>query len=45
MLPVEGIRLFEKPGIEPIELEQISMTETAGVTHLQFRLPRRRLDD
>jgi dihydrofolate reductase len=41
----EGIRLFENTGVEPIELEQIGMTETAGVTHLRFRLAGRRQDD
>ena len=35
----EGIRLFENTGVEPIELEQIGMTESAGVTHL--KIPRR----
>lgn len=40
-----GIRLFENMGVEPIELEQISMTESGGVTHLRFRVAGRRLDD
>lgn len=41
----EGIRLFEKTGVEPVELAQISVTETAGVTHLRFRIPGRRVND
>ncbi len=34
----QGVRLFEHPGIEPIELERTSVTETPGVTHLMFRV-------
>jgi dihydrofolate reductase len=41
----EGIRLFENTGVEPIALEQMSMTETAGVTHLRFRAGRRNQND
>ena len=34
----EGIRLFENIGTEQINLEQISVIEEPGVTHLRFRL-------
>lgn len=33
-----GVRTFEHLGIEPIELEKISVTEAPGVTHLRFRV-------
>ena len=36
----EGIRLFENIGTEQINLEQISVTEEPGVTHLRFRVVR-----
>jgi dihydrofolate reductase len=36
----EGIRLFEHLGAEPIELEQLSVIEAPGVTHLRFRVVR-----
>jgi dihydrofolate reductase len=34
----EGIRLFENIGTQQISLEQISVIEEPGVTHLRFRL-------
>jgi len=34
----EGIRLFENIGTEQINLEQISVIEEPGVTHLRFRV-------
>ncbi len=34
----EGIRLFESIGREPIQLEQISLTEEPGITHFRFRV-------
>jgi dihydrofolate reductase len=34
----EGIRLFENIGTEPIQLEQINLTEEPGVTHFRFRV-------
>jgi dihydrofolate reductase len=34
----EGIRLFENIGTDHIELEQISLTEEPGVTHIRFRI-------
>jgi dihydrofolate reductase len=34
----EGIRLFENIGTQPINLEQMSVIEEPGVTHLQFRV-------
>jgi dihydrofolate reductase len=34
----EGIRLFENIGTEQIKLEQISVIEEPGVTHLRFRV-------
>jgi len=36
----EGIRLFENIGTEQINLEQISVIEEPGVTHLRFRVVR-----
>jgi dihydrofolate reductase len=33
-----GIRLFDYPGAEPIELESMRVVETPGVTHLRFRV-------
>ncbi len=33
-----GVRLFEHLGIEPIELEIISVTGDVGVTHLRYRV-------
>ena len=36
----EGIPLFENIGTAQIKLEQISVTEDPGVTHLRFRLVR-----
>jgi dihydrofolate reductase len=33
-----GVRLFERLGIEPIELETTKVVEAPGVTHLSFRL-------
>ncbi|HBY98525.1 MAG: dihydrofolate reductase family protein [Ardenticatenaceae bacterium] len=34
----EGLRLFEDLGAEPIELETTRVIESAGVTHLGFRI-------
>ncbi len=34
----EGVRLFDHLGGEPIELESTRVIETAGVTHLTFRV-------
>jgi dihydrofolate reductase len=34
----EGIRLFEHMGIEPLELENTSVIEGTGVTHLHYRV-------
>ena len=36
----EGIRLFENIGTQQINLEQISVIEEPGVTHLRFRVVR-----
>jgi dihydrofolate reductase len=36
----EGIRLFANMGAGQIELAQISVSETAGVTHVRFRVVR-----
>jgi dihydrofolate reductase len=36
----EGIHLFENLGAERIELEKLSATDTAGVTHLRLRVAR-----
>lgn len=33
-----GVRLFEHLGIEPVELEILSVTENTGVTHLRYRV-------
>jgi dihydrofolate reductase len=33
-----GVRLFEKLGIEPIELECTSVAPSRGVTHLRYRV-------
>lgn len=37
----EGIRLFENTGAEPLELEQLSLTASHGVTHLRLRVLRK----
>ncbi len=34
----EGVRLFEKLGIEPVQLEITGVTEDRGVTHLRYRV-------
>jgi len=34
----DGVRLFEKLGIEPIQLEIISVTTAPTVTHLRYRV-------
>lgn len=34
----DGVRFFDNLGLEPIELERISVIEGAGVTHLRFRV-------
>lgn len=36
----EGIRLFEQVGEEHIELEQVSVVEAHGVTHVRFHVVR-----
>jgi dihydrofolate reductase len=36
----EGIRLFEHTGADQIKLEQISVTDAPGVTHLRYRVLR-----
>ena len=36
-----GVRLFEHLGPDPIELEQIRVIESDGVTHLRYRVLRR----
>ena len=36
----DGVRLFERLGIEPIELEPTSVVEGRRVTHLGFRVPK-----
>ncbi len=33
-----GVRLFERIGIEPVELEIASVSEDVGVTHLRYRV-------
>jgi dihydrofolate reductase len=33
-----GIRLFDHPGAEPIDLESMRVVETPAVTHLRFRV-------
>ena len=33
-----GVRLFDHPGAEPIDLESMRVVETPGVTHLRFRV-------
>lgn len=35
-----GVRLFERLGIEPVELERTSVSQGPGVTHLRFRVIR-----
>ena len=35
-----GVRLFDHLGAEPIDLEQISVTPSDGVTHLRYRVVR-----
>jgi dihydrofolate reductase len=34
----QGVRLFERLGIEPVELERTGVIESPGVTHLSFRV-------
>ena len=36
----DGIRLFDRLGPEPIELERTRVIESPGVTHLRFRVVR-----
>jgi dihydrofolate reductase len=36
-----GVRLFDQLGAEPIDLEQISVIESTGVTHLRYRVVRK----
>jgi dihydrofolate reductase len=33
----DGVRLFDRLGTEPIELETVSVIEAPGVTHLKYR--------
>ena len=43
MVPVllnGGVRLFDHLGAEPVELEQISVVPSDGVTHLRYRVVR-----
>ena len=35
-----GVRLFDHLGADPIDLEQISVTPSDGVTHLRYRVVR-----
>jgi hypothetical protein len=34
----DGVRLFERLGVTPIELECLKVIEAPGVTHLGFRV-------
>jgi dihydrofolate reductase len=34
----DGVRLFDHPGAEPIDLESMRVVETPGVTHLRFHV-------
>lgn len=34
----DGVRLFEHLGVTPTQLEQLSVIEGMGVTHLQYRV-------
>lgn len=36
----DGLRLFDPTDAAPMELEPIRVTESPGVTHLRFRVPR-----
>lgn len=36
----DGLRLFERLDISPIELDQIGVSESPGVTHLRYRVRR-----
>jgi hypothetical protein len=33
-----GVRLFDHLGPEPIDLEQVPVVESVGVTHLRYRV-------
>jgi dihydrofolate reductase len=33
-----GVRLFDRPGTQPIQLEQTRVIESAGVTDLRYRV-------
>jgi hypothetical protein len=33
-----GVRLFDHLGLDPIDLEQISVIESTGVTHPRYRV-------
>jgi dihydrofolate reductase len=35
-----GVRLFDHLGVEPIDLEQVGVIESEGVTHLRYRVVR-----
>ena len=34
----QGVRYFERLGLEPMQLERLSVVEGIGVTHLRFRI-------
>jgi dihydrofolate reductase len=34
-----GVRLFDRLGDDPVELQQTSVIESTGVTHLRYRVP------
>jgi hypothetical protein len=42
VLLLQGIRLFEHLGHDPIELERTSLSATPAATHLTFRVGGRR---
>jgi hypothetical protein len=33
------VRLFDRLGDDPVELQQTSVIESIGVTHLRYRVP------
>jgi dihydrofolate reductase len=34
----DGLRLFDRSGCPPIELESIGVSESPGVTHVRYRV-------
>jgi dihydrofolate reductase len=38
VLLADGIRLFDRLGTQPIELERTEVIEAPGVTHFRFRI-------